>query len=74
VTATTAAAGRRPAAGADGWSGGVRHPAVAGGTVDSPGRASLTERGFVPGRFGGVAVLIGPELAAQLKATRQKQP
>jgi hypothetical protein len=36
--------------------------------------ASLTERGYVHGRFGGVPVLVGPELAAQLKAIGQKQP
>jgi hypothetical protein len=36
--------------------------------------ASLTERGYVHGRFGGVPVLVGPELAAQLKAISQKQP
>jgi hypothetical protein len=35
---------------------------------------SLTERGYVHGRFGGVPVLVGPELAAQLKAIGQKQP
>jgi hypothetical protein len=36
--------------------------------------ASLTERGYVHGRFGGVPVLVGPELVAQLKAIGQKQP
>jgi hypothetical protein len=36
--------------------------------------ASLTERGYVHGRFGGVPVLVGPELASQLKAIRQQQP
>jgi hypothetical protein len=36
--------------------------------------ASLTERGYVHGRFGGVPVLVGPELAAQLKVIGQKQP
>jgi hypothetical protein len=76
VTATRPAAGRPPAAGADGWAGasGTRRPAVTGGTAGSPGRASLAERGFVPARFGGVPVLVGPELAAQIKATHQKQP
>jgi hypothetical protein len=34
--------------------------------------ASLTERGYVHARFGGVPVLVGPELASQLQAIRQK--
>jgi hypothetical protein len=33
-------------------------------------RASLAERGYLPGRFGGIPVLVGPELAAQLRAIR----
>jgi hypothetical protein len=76
VTATTPAAARRPVADGGGWAGanGARRLAVAGGTAGSPGRASLAERGFVPARFGGVPVLVGPELAAQIKAIRQKQP
>jgi hypothetical protein len=36
--------------------------------------ASLTERGYVHARFGGMPILVGPELAAQLKAIGQKQP
>ena len=36
--------------------------------------ASLAERGYRAARFGGLPVLIGPELAAQLEAIRQKQP
>lgn len=36
-------------------------------------RPSLAERGYVHGSFGGVPVLVGPELAAQLKAMRRKQ-
>ena len=44
------------------------------GNADSPGRTSLAQRGYVHGRFGGVPVLVGPELAAQIKAIRQKQP
>ena len=35
---------------------------------------SLVERGYVHASFGGVPVLVGPELAAQLRADRQKQP
>jgi hypothetical protein len=35
--------------------------------------ASLVERGYVHASFGGVPVLVGPELAAQLRADRQKQ-
>jgi hypothetical protein len=38
------------------------------------GGASLVEQGYVRARFGGVPVLVGPELAAQLKAIGQKQP
>jgi hypothetical protein len=61
---TVGQANRRP--GADG-----------GGEADVSGvghRASLTEQGYVHARFGGVPVLVGPQLAAQLKALRQKQP
>jgi hypothetical protein len=36
--------------------------------------ASLVERGYVHASFGGLPVLVGPELAAQLWADRQKQP
>lgn len=36
--------------------------------------ASLVERGYVHASFGGLPVLVGPELAAQLRADRQKQP
>jgi hypothetical protein len=53
---------------------GTRRLAVAGGNAGAPGRASLAERGFVPARFGGVPVLVGPGLAAQIKADRRKQP
>jgi hypothetical protein len=35
--------------------------------------ASLADRGYVHARFGGVPVLVGPELAAQLRATGQQQ-
>jgi hypothetical protein len=53
------------------------------GTTPGPGTtpgggadrgASLAERGYVHARFGGLPVLIGPELAAQLKASREQQP
>jgi hypothetical protein len=69
------AASRHLVADGGGWAGasGTRRPAVAGGDAGSPGRASLAERGFVPARFGGVPVLVGPELAAQIKAIRQQQ-
>jgi hypothetical protein len=45
-----------------------------GGGPDSGARpgASLAERGYVHGRFGGVPVLVGPELASQLKSIRQQ--
>jgi hypothetical protein len=36
-------------------------------------RPSLAEQGYVHASFGGVPVLVGPELAGQLKATRNKQ-
>lgn len=41
----------------------------------SAGRGTtLTERGYVHARFGGVPVLVAPEFAAQLRAIGQKQP
>jgi hypothetical protein len=46
-------------------------PAAGGGAARG---ASLVERGYVHARFGGVPVLVGPELAAQLRADRQRQP
>jgi hypothetical protein len=36
-------------------------------------RASLAEQGYLPARFGGIPVLVGPELAAQLKAIRSQK-
>ena len=48
-------------------------PDSAGGGGAARG-VSLVERGYVHARFGGVPVLVGPELAAQLRADRQKQP
>jgi len=47
-------------------------PGPAGGGVARG--ASLVERGYVHARFGGVPVLVGPELAAQLRTNRQRQP
>ena len=42
---------------------------------DGAGRgASLTEQGYVQARFGGVPVLIAPELAAQIRALREERP
>jgi hypothetical protein len=43
-----------------------------GAPARRPGRPSLAEQGYVHGSFGGVPVLVGPGLAAQLKAIRQK--
>jgi hypothetical protein len=45
----------------------------------TPGRGvslggRLMEQGYVQARFGGTPVLVGPALAAQLKALREKQP
>jgi hypothetical protein len=59
-----------------GWANASGAPrlAVAGRSAGSLGGASLVQRGYVHGRFGGVPVLVGPELAAQIKAIRQKQP
>ncbi len=47
-----------------------------GGATPSGARRgdSLAERGYVSARFGGMPILVGPELAAQLKAIGQKQP
>ena len=36
-------------------------------------RTSLVEQGYVPARFGGIPVFVGPGLAAQLRAPREKQ-
>lgn len=58
-------------AGAGSYGRGVG-PDPAGGVGVVRG-ASLVERGYVHARFGGVPVLVGPELAAQLRADRQKQ-
>ena len=38
------------------------------------GRAGLAGQGYVRARFGGVPVLIAPELAAQIRAVREEQP
>jgi hypothetical protein len=48
-------------------------PAGDGGTALGGVRRgnSLAERGYVQARFGDVPVLIGPDLAAQLRAMRQ---
>jgi hypothetical protein len=43
---------------------------VGGGVL----RARLVEQGYVGARFGGMPVLVGPHLAAQLTALREKQP
>jgi hypothetical protein len=49
------------------------HGPVPDGTVPGGGRrgASLAEQGYVHARFGDVPVLVGPELAAQIRAMRQ---
>jgi hypothetical protein len=36
--------------------------------------AGLAERRYVRARFGGLPVLIAPELAAQIRAARKEQP
>jgi hypothetical protein len=41
------------------------------GDVDASGRAG---RRYLHARFGGLPVLVTPELAAQIKASQQKQP
>ena len=48
-----------------------------GGTTlgNGAGRgASLAERGYAGARFGGVPVLVAPELAARIRAFREEQP
>jgi hypothetical protein len=45
-----------------------------GAALDGAGRrAGLVERGYVHASFGGLPVLVGPELAAELKAFRQSR-
>jgi hypothetical protein len=64
-------AGPGRGAGPSGGGGAATDPAGSGGT----GRGtSLVERGYVHAHFGGVPVLVGPELAARLKTIRQTQP
>jgi hypothetical protein len=46
--------------------------AAPGGGASLGGR--LIEQGYVHARFGGMPILVGPTLAAQLKALREKQP
>jgi hypothetical protein len=46
--------------------------ATPGGGASLGGR--LIEQGYVRARFGGTPVLVGPKLAAQLKALSEKQP
>jgi hypothetical protein len=46
--------------------------ATPGGGASLGGR--LIEQGYVQARFGGTPVLVGPKLAAQLKALSEKQP
>jgi len=53
------------------------HPAGGGtreATLTAGRGTTLTERGYVHARFGGVPVLVAPELAAQLRTIGQKQP
>ena len=46
--------------------------ATPGGGASLGGR--LIEQGYVHARFGGTPVLVGPQLAAQLKALSERQP
>ena len=46
--------------------------ATPGGGASLGGR--LIEQGYVQARFGGTPVLVGPQLAAQLKALSERQP
>lgn len=64
-------AGTRYGAGPPGGSRAATGPA---GSSSAGRGTSLVERGYVHARFGGVPVLVGPELAAQLKTTRRTQP
>jgi hypothetical protein len=49
---------------------------VPDGTTPGGGRrgATLAEQGYVHARFGDVPVLVGPELAAQIRAMRPDRP
>lgn len=50
-------------------------PAAASNRAGSfRGGPSLIEQGYVPAHFGGIPVLVGPGLAAELRALRGKQP
>jgi hypothetical protein len=52
-------------------------PAADGAAMPGGGgglRARLVEQGYVDARFGGMPVLVGPDLAVQLRALREKQP
>jgi hypothetical protein len=51
----------------------VRTPASNATYPRANRRASLAEQGYLPARFGGIPVLVGPELAAQLRAIRGQQ-
>jgi hypothetical protein len=82
TAAPPVAAGTRPQVtiGQAGAGRAASHPSGDGGgnAVRAPDggarhRPSLAERGYVPGRLGGVPVFVGPELAAQIKAIRQQQ-
>jgi hypothetical protein len=66
-----AQAGSGRGAGPSGEGRAATDPAGSGSTVRG---TSLVERGYVHARFGGVPVLVGPELAAQLKTIRRTQP
>jgi len=51
-------------------------PAADGGATPGGGASlggRLIEQGYVHARFGGTPVLVGPTLAAQLKALSEKQ-
>jgi hypothetical protein len=57
-------------------SGQTRRPAGDGEATSGGGgmlRTRLVEQGYVHARFGGIPVLVGPNLAAQLKAPREKR-
>jgi hypothetical protein len=57
--------------------GPARCPAADGEAAEGGGASlggRLIEQGYVHARFGGMPVLVGPGLAAQLRASREKQP
>jgi hypothetical protein len=80
VAAVAAAYGEYPetAAGRMRWARAIIEGTPAADGEATPGgggvlRTRLAEQGYVSARFGGLPVLVGPKLAAQLKSSREKR-